>query len=63
MAAATAAVTEQPPSIARTSVTVSQTTTVLAEWAARDGVRKLATLVTDHGPGIDAETWLRTRFA
>ncbi len=63
MAAATAAITEQSPFIVRTSVTIPQTTTVLADWAARNGVRKLVTLVTDYGPGIDAETWLKNRFA
>ncbi len=62
MAAATAAITEQSPFIVRSSVTIPQTTTVLAEWAARDGVRKVATLVTDYGPGIDAETWFKNRF-
>jgi branched-chain amino acid transport system substrate-binding protein len=62
MAAATAAITEQSPFIVRTSVTIPQTTTVLADWAARNGVRKVATLVTDYGPGIDAETWFKNRF-
>lgn len=62
MAAATAAITEQSPFIVRSSVTIPQTTTVLAEWAVRNGVRKMATLVTDYAPGIDAETWLKNRF-
>ena len=62
MAAATAAITEQSPFIVRTSVTVPQTTVVLADWAARNGVRKTVTLVTDYGPGIDAETWFKNRF-
>lgn len=63
MAAATAAITEQSPFIVRTSVTIPQTTTVLADWAARNGLRKLVTLVTDYGPGIDAETWLKNWFS
>ena len=63
MAAATAAITEQSPFIVRSSVTIPQTTTVLADWAARNGVKKMVTLVTDYGPGIDAETWLKSRFA
>ena len=62
MAAATAAITEQSPFIVRTSVTIPQTTVPLADWAARDGVRKTVTLVTDYGPGIDAETWFKNRF-
>ncbi len=63
MAAATAAITEQSPFIVRTSFTIPQTATVLADWAARDGVRKMATLVTDYAPGVDAETWFKNRFA
>jgi branched-chain amino acid transport system substrate-binding protein len=63
MAAATAAITEQSPFIVRTSVTIPQTTVVLADWAARNGVRRVVTLVTDYGPGVDAETWFRNRFA
>jgi branched-chain amino acid transport system substrate-binding protein len=55
MAAATSIITEQSPFIVRTSFTMAQNTVPLAQWAYDDGVRKAVTLVSDYGPGIDAE--------
>jgi branched-chain amino acid transport system substrate-binding protein len=55
MAAATSTVTEASPFVVRTSFTLAQVTVPMAEWAARDGIRKVVTLVSDYGPGIDAE--------
>ena len=55
MAAATSVITEQSPFIVRTSFTAPQVTVPLAEWAAKNGVRRAVTLVTDYGPGIDVE--------
>jgi branched-chain amino acid transport system substrate-binding protein len=55
MAAATATITEASPYIVRTSFTLPQATVPMADWAARNGIRKVATLVSDYGPGIDAE--------
>ncbi len=63
MAAATATITEASPFIVRTSFTAPQVTVPLAEWAAKNGMKKVVTLVTDYGPGIDAETWFKNRFA
>ena len=54
-AAATAIITEQSPYIVRTSFTLPQATVPMAEWAAANGIKKVVTLVTDYGPGIDAE--------
>ena len=39
----------------RTSFTLPQATVPIAEWAAKNGIKKVVTLVTDYGPGIDAE--------
>ena len=55
MAAATSIITEQSPFIVRTSFTAAQVTVPLAEWAARNGIKRAVTLVTDYGPGIDVE--------
>ncbi|WP_435170212.1 ABC transporter substrate-binding protein [Falsirhodobacter sp. 1013] len=55
MAAATSTITEQSPFIVRTSYTTPQVTSKIAEWAAGQGMRKVVTLVSDYGPGIDAE--------
>src|SRR5438046_4298709 len=54
MAAATSAITEQSPFITRTGFTLPQVTQPMAEWAAKNGIKKVVTLVTDYGPGIDA---------
>jgi branched-chain amino acid transport system substrate-binding protein len=55
MAAATATITEASPYIVRTSFTLPQATEPMANWAAQNGIRKVVTLVSDYGPGIDAE--------
>jgi branched-chain amino acid transport system substrate-binding protein len=62
-AAATAIITEQSPFIVRTSFTLPQATVPMAEWASKNGVKKVVTLVTDYGPGIDAEKAFVERFA
>lgn len=55
MAAATATITEASPFITRTSFTLPQATVPMADWAAQNGIKKVVTLVSDYGPGIDAE--------
>jgi branched-chain amino acid transport system substrate-binding protein len=62
MAAATSAITEQSPFIARTGFTLPQVTQPMAEWAGKNGIKKVVTLVTDYGPGIDAETTFKKVF-
>lgn len=54
-AAATSIITEQSPFIARTSFTGAQATVPLAEWASKNGVKHVVTIVSDYGPGIDVE--------
>ncbi len=55
MAAATSIITEQSPFVLRTSFTMAQNVTPLAQWTARSGMRRIVTLVSDYGPGQDAE--------
>ncbi|MCW5747016.1 MAG: ABC transporter substrate-binding protein [Alphaproteobacteria bacterium] len=55
MAAGTSIITERSPFIVRTSFTLPQNTLPVAEWAAKNGLKKVVTLVTDFGPGLDAE--------
>lgn len=62
MAAATSSITEASPFVVRTSQTVPQVTAPMAEWAARNGIRRVVTVVTDYGPGLDAERWFREPF-
>ena len=34
----------------------------MADWAAKNGIKKVVTLVSDYGPGIDAEKFFKERF-
>jgi branched-chain amino acid transport system substrate-binding protein len=62
MAAATSSITEASPYIIRTSFTVPQVVTVLADWAAKNGIKKVVSLVTDYGPGMDSEKYFKETF-
>ncbi len=62
MAAATSIITEASPYIVRTSMTLPQVTLGVAEWAPKNNIKKVVTLVTDYGPGYDAEKTFKDRF-
>jgi branched-chain amino acid transport system substrate-binding protein len=63
MNAATAIVTEKSPYIVRVSLTLPQISETLGNWAAtKGGVKKVYTMVTDYGPGIDAEQGFQKAF-
>jgi branched-chain amino acid transport system substrate-binding protein len=62
MAAATSAITDASPFIVRTSFTLPQATIGIAEWAAKNNIKKAVTLVADYGPGFDAEKFFDSRF-
>jgi branched-chain amino acid transport system substrate-binding protein len=62
MNAATSIITTKSPFIARTSVTIPQLENAFGAWVYKSGVRKAYTMVSDYGPGIDAETWFVKSF-
>jgi branched-chain amino acid transport system substrate-binding protein len=62
MAAATSSITEASPYVVRTSFTLPQASVALADWAPKNGIKNVVTLVSDYGPGIDAEKWFKSRF-
>ena len=62
MAAATSIITEASPYIVRTSFTIPQSAVAMADWAPKNGIKKVVTLVSDYGPGIDAEKYFKERF-
>jgi len=64
MNAATGIVTKKSPYIVRTSFTLSQVADTLGTWAAgkAGGVKKVYTMVSDFGPGIDAEKYFQEAF-
>jgi len=62
MAAATSIITEASPYIIRTSFTIPQSAVAMADWAPKNGIKKVVTLVSDYGPGIDAEKFFKDRL-
>jgi branched-chain amino acid transport system substrate-binding protein len=62
MAAATSIIPTRSPYIVRTGFTLPQVTGPIADWAAKNGIRSVVTMVTDYAPGIDAETTFVKRF-
>ncbi len=62
MAAATSSITQASPYIVRTSFTLPQAAVAIADWAPKNGIKTAVTLVTDFGPGLDAEKFFRERF-
>jgi len=62
MAAATSSITEASPYVVRTSFTLPQVSVALADWAPKNGIKTVVSLVSDYGPGIDAEKYFKERF-
>ncbi len=62
MSAATSIITERSPFIVRTSQVVPQVAGVMGTWTAKQKIKKAVTLVSDYGPGLDAETWFNSQF-
>jgi branched-chain amino acid transport system substrate-binding protein len=55
MNAATSIITTKSDYIARFSMTLPQISAPMGDWAVKNGIRNVATVVADYGPGIDAE--------
>jgi len=62
MAAATAMIPTRSPYIVRTGFTLPQVTAPIAEWALKNKIKRVVTMVTDYGPGLDAEKTFQTVF-
>ena len=62
MAAATSSITEASPFIVRTSFTLPQCAVAMGDWAPKNGMKRVVTLVSDYGPGIDAERYFKERM-
>jgi branched-chain amino acid transport system substrate-binding protein len=63
MGAATSIVTERSPYIARPGMAAPTLTTGIANWAPKNGIKKVVTLVSDYAPGIDIEKAFVEQFA
>ena len=62
MAAGTSIITERSPYIVRTSFTLAQSSTIIGDWAAKNGIKKVATLTSDYAPGNDALNFFKQNF-
>ena len=62
MAAATGMIPTRSPFIVRTGFTLPQVTGPIAEWALKNKIKRVVTMVTDYGPGLDAEKTFQTVF-
>jgi branched-chain amino acid transport system substrate-binding protein len=62
MAAGTSFITERSPYIVRTSFTLPQSSVIIADWASKNNIKKVVTMVSDYAPGADAEKSFIERF-
>ena len=62
MNAASSAITEASPYIARLSFTVQQVSAPMAEWLAANNVKKIYMVVADYASGVDAEEAFKKAF-
>ncbi len=62
MAAATGMIPTRSPYIVRTGFTLPQVTGPVAEWALKNNIKRVVTMVTDYAPGLDAEKTFQTVF-
>src|ERR1043166_8458445 len=62
MTAATSIITTKSAYCTRTSLTLPMVTETLGAWAAKNGVKKAYTMVSDYGPGHDSEGGFHRAF-
>jgi branched-chain amino acid transport system substrate-binding protein len=62
MNAATSAIVSKSPYMARVSMTLPQVTLPIAQWAVKNNIKKVYSLVADYGPGLDAEATFKKNF-
>ena len=60
--AGTSIITTKSPYIARTSFTLPQSSTIIADWALKNGIKKVVSIVSDYAPGRDAEKYFVDTF-
>jgi branched-chain amino acid transport system substrate-binding protein len=62
MNAASSVVTTRSPFIARVSFTVAQVSAPMAQWALKNGIKEVSTVVSDYSSGVDAEKAFTAAF-
>ena len=54
---------ERSPYMVRTSFTLAQSSATIADWAVKNGARKIVTIVNDWAPGLEAEAAFKAGIA
>jgi branched-chain amino acid transport system substrate-binding protein len=62
MAAGTSSITERSPYVVRTSFTLPQSCVSMAQWALKNGIKRVVSMVSDFAPGIDSENSFKEAF-
>lgn len=62
MNAASSAITTKSPYIVRTSMTIPQNAMAVADWAVKDGIKRVFVLYADYGPGKDGAEQFKKTF-
>jgi branched-chain amino acid transport system substrate-binding protein len=62
MSSGASATTTKSPYFVRAGFILPPQSWILAEWAAKNGSKRVVTLVNDWAPGVEAETSFTTRF-
>jgi len=62
MLSSTSAVIDKSPYFVRTSGTLAQSSAIMADWAIKNGITRVVTLVSDFSPGLEAEAVFKARF-
>jgi branched-chain amino acid transport system substrate-binding protein len=61
MLAGASVTVERSPYMARTGFTLGQQSATIADWAMKNGAKKVVTLVSDWAPGLEAEATFKKR--
>jgi len=62
MLSSTSAVIDRSPYFVRTSCTLAQSSGIMADWAIKNDMKKVVTVVTDFSPGHEAEATFKARY-
>lgn len=62
MLSSTSAAIDKSPYFVRTSCTLAQSSVIIADWAMKNGVKRVVTLTSDFAPGHEAEASFKGRY-
>jgi branched-chain amino acid transport system substrate-binding protein len=62
MLSSTSAVIGKSPYFVRTSCTLAQSSVIIADWAIKNDIKRVVTLISDFAPGHEAEATFKGRY-